>query len=95
MNYTPKKYDFNPPRKEANAGITKEAEARKNLRTINNMLACTTDPAARSGLIRRHNELKKDLDRYDTKRQAHARALWHGLIEKRNRKESRLQEVRS
>ena len=82
MGYTSKKIPFNPPRNEAPSLFpTNEAQARHNLETIENMIAKEEHPSA--FLLRRRDELKKELEKCDTKRQAHARALWKAIIEKR------------
>ena len=82
MGYTAKKISFNPPMYEAPSLYpTKEAQARNNLETIESMIAKEDHPSA--FLLRRRDELKKELERCDTKSQAHARALWKSIIEKR------------
>lgn len=93
MEYPQRKIEFNPPR----AGIdeapslypTKESQARRKLSTINGMISRAQDPESRARLEMRRAELEKELQRCDTKRQAHARALWRGLMEKRTAKETR------
>lgn len=64
-----------------NESKIKEAQTRQKLKTIENMIAREEHPSAL--LLRRRDELKKELERCDTKSQAHARALWKAIIEKR------------
>ena len=85
MGITPRTIAFNPPRAAESIYMTKEAQARRNLATINDMLSRATDPEAREGLKRRKAELEKELHKTDTKRQERARKMWHEVMEKRSR----------
>lgn len=70
-----------------NENKIKEALMRRKLQVVENIIARTSNPSAE--VLRRRDELKKELKGCDTKRQAQARALWHSLIEKRTIKECR------
>lgn len=93
MGYTPRAIEFNPPRRGIDDAPslypTKEAQTRRNLETIESMLVSATDPESRKRLMQRRDDLKREIDKKDTKRQAQLRALWHSVIERRSMKECR------
>lgn len=90
MGYTPKKYDFAPPREPGQSIYkTEERQIRHKLQTIESMLARTRDPEARAGLERRRADLRKELAKYDKPKEERARKLWRSIAEKHEAREKR------
>lgn len=63
--------------------MTDEIKKKQDERKLTEINAMIKRSGATPLLLKRKAELEKEVQKHDEKRQAHARSLWHKLIERR------------